>query len=364
MNSILSKLASIRLLFWLLGLIVLACVIGAAIPQGESPEVYPKMLGPTGSRLVLGLGLDRLFSTAWFNLLLAALAVNLAACSLMRIRTIRSRPGVFVTHAAVLLILLGAAVRWMWADHGILPMRAGQVRGSFHLDETRTKNIPFQIRLDHFTIDRAGGVHLLHFSDHASGKSESLQVAGPGTYRLNPLDADVRVLAVFSHFMMGENGPANVSDQPVNPAVQLEIVKSGHAARRWLFAKFPDFGRHNATDASSHGPEKEMSCCATLQAVYEFRPGDIRQFRSHLSILENGRVAAQKTIHVNEPFRYKGYAFYQSGYDPNDPAFSSIQVAKDPSVPMVYAGFALLPLGLVWSFAGNPKSNIQNPKSR
>ena len=107
-----------------------------------------------------------------------------------------------------------------------------------------------------------------------------------------------------------------------------------------------------------------MNCCAAIRTRYEYAPGDIGQFRSSLTVVENGRQTARKTIWVNEPFRHKGYTFYQSGYDPADPTFSSLQVAKDPSVPIVYAGFILLPLGLVWSFAQNPKSPIQNPQSR
>lgn len=358
----LTKLASIRLFFWLLGLILVACVVGAVVPQGEASEKYDAMFGTTAAHLILGMGLDKMFSSAWFTLLLAALGVNLTACSVQRIRTIRSRPGVFVTHVAVLVILVGSTVRWVWGVHGVLPMRVGDAATKFYVGNERTRALPlpFEVRLDDFTIDyRSPALHRLQITDHSTMKQETFTFDRPGTYKLNPLDAEVRVLGIYPDFMMDENGPTSRSDQQNNPALQIEIVKNGHSSKRWLFAKFPDFNEHGTTLLPSpQGGEGsgDMACCATIQAQYEIIPGDIGQFRSRLSILENGRAVAEKTIHVNEPMRHKGYVFYQSGYDPKDPAFSSLQVAKDPSVPIVYAGFALLPVGLVWSFLQNPKS--------
>lgn len=340
----LSRLSSIRLFFWLLGLILAACVIGAVVPQGEAPDKYAALFGAPAARVIASLGLDRLFSSAWFMFLLAGLGINLAACSVRRIKTIRARPGVFVTHIAVLVILTGALVRSLFGQHGALPLRVGETAEQFFIGE-QTRRFPFQIRLENFEIDyRSNGKHRIQFVDHSTTKQEALVFDRAGTYRLNPLEAEIRVTGIFSDFRMGDNGPESVSNRPNNPAVQIEIVKNGHTSKRWLFARFPEFGDH-----SGHQEGTEMDCCAAIRARYEYVPGDIGQFRSHLTVVENGRETAQKTIWVNEPFRHKGYTFYQSGYDPDDPAFSSLQVAKDPSVPIVYAGFVLLPLGLVWS---------------
>lgn len=344
--------ASIRLFFWLLGLIISACVIGAVIPQGEEIARYQDLFGSTAASLIVRLGFDRLFSSAWFNVLLALLGVNLAACSAIRLKTIRQRPGGFVTHVAVLVILSGALIRGIFGVHGSLPMRVGETRSEFLIGESATAALPFQIRLDRFQVERrSAGRDVLHFVDDETKQSESLEINGVGAYHLNPLAADVRVIGVYPDFILDENGPATRSNQPLNPAVHIEIVKNGHASKRWLFAKHPDFEQHGA-DA-----EGEMSCCAKLRATYEHRPGDIGQFRSTLSIVDGGKTAVEKTIHVNEPLTYRGHTFYQSGYDPDDPAFSSLQVSKDPSVPIVYAGFALLPIGLIWSFLPNKKGD-------
>jgi len=51
---------------------------------------------------------------------------------------------------------------------------------------------------------------------------------------------------------------------------------------------------------------------------------------------------------------YKGYTFYQSGYNPEDLSYTSLQVVKDPGVAVVYSGFALMIAGLFIVFYLNP----------
>jgi cytochrome c biogenesis protein len=40
----------------------------------------------------------------------------------------------------------------------------------------------------------------------------------------------------------------------------------------------------------------------------------VKEYISHLTILENGKEVLKKTIQVNHPLHYKGLAFYQSSY--------------------------------------------------
>ena len=69
----------------------------------------------------------------------------------------------------------------------------------------------------------------------------------------------------------------------------------------------------------------------------------IKEFRGRVAVIEdNNRVALTKEILVNHPLRYKGYAFYQSGYNPKDPDWTGLEVSRDPGLPIVYAGFFCL----------------------
>jgi len=47
----------------------------------------------------------------------------------------------------------------------------------------------------------------------------------------------------------------------------------------------------------------------------------------------------------------------RSGYDPETLASSTLEVTSDPGVPLVFAGFILLPLGLALAFYVRPLLN-------
>ena len=63
---------------------------------------------------------------------------------------------------------------------------------------------------------------------------------------------------------------------------------------------------------------------------------------------------SHRTAAVNHPLKFNGYTFYQSGYNPNDPSWTSLEVVRDPGVPLVYGGFVSLICGLFIVFYLNP----------
>ena len=72
----------------------------------------------------------------------------------------------------------------------------------------------------------------------------------------------------------------------------------------------------------------------------------VKEFRSRVAVIDDAqRPALTKEIRVNHPLQYKGYAFYQSGYNPKDPDWTGLEVSRDPGLPLVYAGFFLLNAG-------------------
>jgi len=83
----------------------------------------------------------------------------------------------------------------------------------------------------------------------------------------------------------------------------------------------------------------------------------IAQFVSHVRVIDNGRVVLKKDIQMNDPLRYRGYVFYQASYDAeagDASPYTILSVKSDPGVWFVYAGFAMMTLGLVIVFYINP----------
>jgi hypothetical protein len=126
-------------------------------------------------------------------------------------------------------------------------------------------------------------------------------------------------------------------------------VFDGSTNRTWLFANHPDFGAMHGVKAPS------------FKLVYQIAdqapaPRDIKSWKSTLQVVEGGKVVREQTIEVNAPLAHRGYTFYQSGYNPRDPAWTSLMVVRDPGVLLVYTGFLLMIAGLVVVFYVYPRS--------
>ena len=59
----------------------------------------------------------------------------------------------------------------------------------------------------------------------------------------------------------------------------------------------------------------------------------------------------QMETSVNRPCRYRGYRFYQNSYDPVGNAYSVLKVVRDPWLPVVWLGVAMLFIGACWQIA-------------
>ena len=55
-------------------------------------------------------------------------------------------------------------------------------------------------------------------------------------------------------------------------------------------------------------------------------------------------------IYMNNPLRYAGETFYQSGYDENDPSITILQVVRNPGWLTPYLACGLVSVGLVYHF--------------
>jgi cytochrome c biogenesis protein ResB len=326
-------LASSRLLYWLLpGLIVLS-VAGTLIPQGEAPSWYANRFGSWAGLLTL-CGLGDLYHSGLFTFLLGLLGLNLALCTWRRQTRFRLRPDVLLTHIAVLTILAGGMISGVAGRRGSLPLNVGESRDM--VEGTRRFQLPFTVKLEDFRIEHYGsGRHRLTVSDRKSGWSETKEVQPGAETALRNGSVRVAVLDYYPDFVMDQNGPGTRSKEPANPALRLEITDAQGAEKYWAFARFPDV---------------HMGKGSRYALAYELAAGQVKQFRSEIVIIENGWIAARRTVEVNKPLRWKGYSFYQAGYDPDNPGYSSLLVSRDPGVPVVYAGFFLLTAGLIWTF--------------
>lgn len=84
-RKIIGFLGSIRLAIILLIIITVVSIFGILIPQGLPYNQYYHKWGAIGGKGLLLLGIDHVFSTTWFYLLLGLLSCNIAVCSITRL---------------------------------------------------------------------------------------------------------------------------------------------------------------------------------------------------------------------------------------------------------------------------------------
>ncbi|MBI2930372.1 MAG: cytochrome c biogenesis protein ResB [Planctomycetes bacterium] len=134
--------------------------------------------------------------------------------------------------------------------------------------------------------------------------------------------------------------PTTRSIEWQRPVAEIERRCGETVAREFLGA-----GPNQALRVGEDGPV----------LVFDKKSDDIRAYCSRVSVVEGEKAVKAATIVVNSPLEWRGYQFYQSNYRADDLSYSGILVVKDPGLPMVYAGFVMVSIGVIFIFYLRPR---------
>lgn len=375
-RDVLGILASFRFAMVVVALLTLACIAGSVFPQGDQVARYLQVNPGAHGRMQLlaALGVTHVYTSWWFVALLFAFAASLLACTARRYAAVRRATGParlrvlgsFVTHVSILLILAGGGVRVVWGEKGGLAFREGDTATQFELASGAKRALPFALHLKDFEIEMyappQGAIGTLRVAWPEQGVAkefpvtlqQELVLAAPGeggpAFRLRVLRYVPDLLVVS-----GENGMEVVSrsDEPRNPAIQVQLDGGQGAHTEWVYGR--DVGAH--AGASAHSLQFRFVPAAAAAP----RGRMVKAFKSTVVVLDGGREVREAVLKVNAPLSYRGYTFYQSGYNPADPAWTSLQVVRDPGVSLVLTGFVLMLAGLTAVFCVSPGSTPRAP---
>ncbi|MFQ6083378.1 MAG: cytochrome c biogenesis protein ResB [Candidatus Aminicenantia bacterium] len=84
---------------------------------------------------------------------------------------------------------------------------------------------------------------------------------------------------------------------------------------------------------------------------FEKQKEEIRKIKSLLRFYQPEEKVIAQGVEVHRPFKFKGYKFYQSPIPPTDLTGSTIYVIKQPGVEVIYLGFFILSLGVIYLFS-------------
>jgi len=203
-------------------------------------------------------------------------------------------------------------------------------------DIEQTKELPFHIELKDFRIEYYEPAYLEVQTGQAQSKKIPAEVGGE--IDLGNELGTAKIVRMFENFKMAiEDGNTIAYEDPhpgSNPALEVQITQpDGQVTTQWVFSLFP---------GHSHVQTK-------LQLKYS-RPAyrAISDYVSELQVIENDKVVAEKDIEVNHPLHYGGYHFYQSSYDDKAMQYTILQVVSDTGLYVVYAGYWMLCIGVIW----------------
>jgi len=266
LNKIWDFFTSVRLTIVLLLTLATTSIIGTLIPQNQDPTAYFQAFGGFLYRLFDLFGLFDMYHSWWFQLLIVLLTINIIVCSIDRIS----------------------------ANRKILFVK----KPTFNL--ARFRNIK---RKETFKDDRS-----------ADQIQEVCLAFVKRHFRHHHVEATDTGTAIY-----GEKGRwTRFGVYTVHLSVVLLLIGG------LIGSIFGFDGWVNIPEGESVSQIRLRSQEQVLQLGFEIRCDDFdvsfydtgapKEFRSSLTILEQGREVVKKDIIVNDPLRYKGVSMYQSSY--------------------------------------------------
>ena len=194
------------------------------------------------------------------------------------------------------------------------------------------KELPFSIRLKDFRLEYYEPVYL-HIRTRG-GEGWKIPVEIGAEFLLGDEFGTVKIVKAYENFKIavedGKNVPYEDPQPGFNPALEVQITEpDGDVTTEYVFELFPGHGH----------PEDRF-----LLSYHRV----IRDYVSELEIIRDNRIVAEKDIEVNHPLGFGGHHFYQHSYDDRAGQYTVLTVFSNTGLPLVYAGYWMLCVGVIW----------------
>ncbi len=269
-KELLPLLSDLRLAIVLLLAIAVFSIAGTVIEQGQSIAFYqanypehPALFGFLTWKVLLTAGFDHVYRTWWYLALLILFGASLTACTFTR-----QLP----------------ALRWFSRTW------------NFYSQPRQFRKFALSAEFPNGNLDAI--VPLLQARKYRIFREGDKLYAHKGIVgRIGPIVVHAAMLLILLGGVVGAF--TGFIAQEIVPSGQTFQIKNIIEAGTWAAPQFP----------------KDWSVKVNRFWIDYLPSGEIDQFYSDLSVLDkNGQEVKRKTIHVNEPLRYKGVTLYQADW--------------------------------------------------
>lgn len=250
----------------ILAIIALTSSFGSFIEQDETINFYEEnynkpIYGFIDSNLILNLGLDHIYTTWWFLLLLAILSVSLIGCTIRR----------------------------------QFPLFKNSKEYFFKKEKNSFKILPFSIKIKNIYYLKENIISKIQNLNFYIYQKKNIIYGYKGLIgRLSPILVHFSLILILLGSTIGAF--ENFKAQEILP--KGEIFHIQNPLKVGVITEIPSINTR------------------INDFWVEYENNRIHQFYSNLSILDNfGNEIKQQTISVNNPLRYKHIDFYQSDWN-------------------------------------------------
>lgn len=248
---------SLKLILSLLLTLAMVSIIGTVIEQGRPVDVYIGEYGNRLTHLILLLGLNDMYHTWWFMALLLMLTSNIIVCTIDRFPT-----------------------KW---------------------------NTTFndRVNVDARFIRNLGNNHRIKLSQGMTEVSAGVMAILKGKgYRVKEANGSEGISLYAWKGTIGRFG-SDITH------LSLIIILTGTILGNVY--GFRDFSTIYEGE-SRPIPKTDFQVKLDRFWIDYYETGQVKQYNSHLTVIEGGKEVLSKHIWVNEPLKYRGVWFYQSSY--------------------------------------------------
>ena len=305
-QQMLAALANLKLAIVLFLAIAAFSILGTVIEQGETLAFYqqnypedPALFGFLNWKVILALGLDRVYHTRWFLSLLVLFGSSLTACTFTR-----------------QLPALKAARRWSFYTR---PQQFAKLALSAEIANFSTDAQPASDKIASLLQEKNYRVFREGEGDRngTSGEGEKIYARKGIAGRIGPIVVHASMLIILAGAIVGNT--AGVVAQQMIPSGETQAIDN-----------FTDVGPRSQ-------PQKLQQWLLHVNRFWidYTLNGAIDQFYTDLSVVDaDGNERLRKTISVNDPLRYQGFTVYQTDWGI---AAVRVRVGKSPAfqIPLI-----------------------------
>jgi cytochrome c biogenesis protein len=276
-NGFWELFSSVKLALFCFFTLAIASIAGTIIPQKEAPAFYIGKYGETTAEMFQLLNIPDMYNSWWFISILSLFSINLIICSIDRLPTV-----------------------WKLVTMDNLTTKVNRL-------EKMTPRIRFKTKQPKQEV-----VLKVEETLKGTGWKPSQRENDGGTLLFAQKTPWVRFGVYIVHLSILVIFVGAIIGTLFGSKGSLMLREKAQAPFFYEFA------------SSERVPLGFDVRCDDFTLTY-YDTGAPKEFRSELTVIDNGQEVLKKSIVVNDPLDYKGYTFYQASYQAYEEYWVTIQ---------------------------------------